>query len=269
MRNLTIIAAGVVALAASGSAHAAALLVDFKPVPSPSGIPELRWSGGALEEAFGAVGDGGFATAGGLQIETPFNLSLPGDPVVGPYAGGWAPSGSGSTLFYDVTLNLTDISSAGPALTVPLGGGMTHLFQFLTEGEFELLSYDPAGVDGPVLLLAGTIADANINGRVGVNSADFKAFNVTYTDGIIYDALASAIGAVGPISLGEASISLLPLTGVGTSASTTVGLSGGQLRPFDASITGQFSTPIIPEPSAAALLAGVPAFAMLRRVRRA
>ena len=76
--------------------------------------------------------------------------------------------------------------------------------------------------------------------------------DVTYTGGLIANALNSSLGhAIGtPIPAGSLSFSLLDINTPLTINGTT-----GRLSDFSANATGQFGTPVVPEPASLSLLA--------------
>jgi len=145
VRGKKLIAAMAGAVASFGLATSsfASLLVDFKPLPVTANVPELEWTGTNLAAGAGAVGnaDGGLApqlqSPPGLQIETPFTI-----PGLIP---GKVANITGSTTFYDVTLELTGLNADAAAISF---GGIA--VQSYGAGTFRLLSTDPDGA-GPGL----------------------------------------------------------------------------------------------------------------------
>jgi hypothetical protein len=239
----------IAAICCFSPASFAALLVEFKSLPISPSDPEVRWSVGGLvaaPTANGSQGNGdglnpiGSQSVGGLIIETPVTLNrsdLGGSVNLG---------NGGSTTFSDVTLILSNLNSTGNAgelnglLDQPIGGGA-----------FKLQSTSQA-VGGPVDLLVGTIATGDITGIKNSDSGSVLSGNVTYTGGLIADALNSALGhAIGtPIPGGSLAFSLLDIDN-----KLTLNTAGTRLNDFSANSTGQFGTPVVPEPASLSLLA--------------
>jgi hypothetical protein len=239
----------IAALCCFSPATFAALLVDFKTLPISPSDPEVRWSANGLFAAPGANGsqgngDGlspiGSQTVGGLIIETP--LTIAGATGLG----GSVNAGNGnSTTFNDVTLIINSLTPAGNAseaaslLNQPIGGGT-----------FRLVSSPIGGLPGTDLLV-GNIATGNISGIKDSNAGSVLSGDVTYTGGLILNALNSALGkAAGtPAAGGSLSFSLLDIDHPLSIATS------GKLSDFAANATGQFGTPVVPEPASLSLLA--------------
>jgi hypothetical protein len=239
-RKLLAACGAVVALGVSAANAAPLQLVDFKPDPAPLGFPEVNFditTANELKADIGATGNSSVGSPGGLLIETPFLLDLGPD-----YAGSVNPTAFGTTQFKDVTLVLNGL--AATTLVSTNIGPMTTLTQFLSDGTYELKSFDPVGDAPAVTLLKGTISGAVIQGAKGGNSAAVFSAVVTYDEGVIRDALVAAGGE----TTGDLSWSLLPVT-----PAFDIGVTP-QLSSFSADLTGQFGTPRIPEPSMAGLL---------------
>jgi hypothetical protein len=223
------------------SSAQAALLVDFKTLPISPSAPEVSWNGTVLvaaPTAGGSQGNGdgllpvGQQTAGGLIIETPLSVTGVGGVL--------NPGNLNSTTFTDVTLIFNSLNSTGNAselgaiLQQPIGGGT-----------FRLL-----GTTGQELL-AGNISTAYLTGIKNANAGSLVSSELTYTGGLILDALNTALGkAAGtPAPGGTLTFSLLdidnPLT-IGT---------GGTVSSFTANANGQFGTPVVPEPASITLIA--------------
>ncbi|HEV8291629.1 MAG TPA: PEP-CTERM sorting domain-containing protein, partial [Tepidisphaeraceae bacterium] len=227
----------------------AALLVDFKSLPISPSDPEVRWTPSGLVAAPFANGSQGNGdglnpiaaqTVGGLIIETPLT-------IVAPAQGGSINLlNGGSTTFSDVTLILSNFNSSGPAAEL---SGL--LDQPMGPGFFKLQSTSQ-GVGGPVDLLVGTIGSGNISGIKNSDSGSVLSGDVTYTGGLILDALNQSLGkAPGtPAAGGSLSFSLLDIDNKLTINGTT-----GRLSDFSANATGQFGTPVVPEPASLLLLA--------------
>lgn len=245
---------GALSVLAGGTVASAATLVDYKPLPVSPTMPEFIFSGGAnpsLQSGPGVVGnaDGTLPiasqTAGGLDIETPF--LIPGIP------GSLLHPTSGTTEFYDVTLVLGGlVANASAVASGPV------LIQQLGNGTFTLFSTDPDGIGPltPTLLLSGNITNNSFIVGSGDSAGEFNSMGVTYTAGVIYNAL---IASGAPASGNSMSISLLDV-------SPTLSVDGdGKLADFTANGTGQFS--YVPEPASVALLGVAGAMAGLRRRR--
>jgi hypothetical protein len=246
-------ALAVAALCCFSPATFAALLVEFKTLPISPSDPEVKWTPSGLiaaPQANGSQGNGdgtlpiGSQTVGGLIIETPVTINRPDLATLG---GSINAGNNNSTTFSDVTLQLANFNSSGPAaefnglLDQPLGPGFVRLQSTNT-------------ANGPVDLLVGTIGSADITGIKNSDTGSVLSGNVTYTGGLIADALNAALGhAIGtPIPGGSLSFSLLDIdnklniTGSGATA---------RLGEFSANATGQFGTPVVPEPASLSLLA--------------
>jgi len=243
------IAMAIAALCCFSPAAFAALLVDFKSLPISPSDPEVRWTPSGLVAAPFANGsqsngDGllpiSAQTVGGLIIETPLTIIRP------DLGGSINPLNGGSTTFSDVSLILSNFNSSGNAsetaglLNQPMGPGF-----------FKLQSTSQS-VGGPVDLLVGTIGSGNISGIKNSDSGSVLSGDVTYTGGLILDALNQSLGkAPGtPATGGSLSFSLLDIDNKLTINGTT-----GRLSDFSANATGQFGTPVVPEPASLSLLA--------------
>ncbi len=209
----------------------------------------MKWTPSGLvaaPQANGSQGNGdglnpiASQTVGGLIIETPVT-------ILRPDLGGSINAGNGnSTTFSDVTLILSNFNSSGAASEF---NGLVD--QPLGPGFFQLKS-TPAGANPSTDLLVGTIGSADITGIKNSDSGSVLSGNVTYTGGLIADALNAALGhAAGtPIPGGSLSVSLLDINNPLTINGTT-----GRLSDFSANATGQFGTPVVPEPASLSLLA--------------
>lgn len=244
----------------------AALLVDFKPIPTDDKF-ELIYdavpSGGAARELYagpGAQGDGSFTSTGGLTIEA---SGFPGLVLTDPNLAASVQPQSTSTLFHDVTLvlsNLKEDKVSGLSET-PIFGVGTLYTQPLEDGNFELWSWNnPADPNPGELLLKGTIDNAVISGLAGAPAGAVLSAQVNYTGGLIYQALI----AKGGQTTGDLSWSLLDITPKITKVAGNPALLGS----FSANATGQFSSPAIPEPASVGLLA-ISMIGLAARRRRA
>jgi len=248
-RRFGLVALAIAALCCFSPAAFAALIVDFKPLPISPSDPEVRWNISGLNAAPSANGSKGNGdgltdianqTVGGLIIETPVT-------IIRPDLGGSINALNGnSTTFSDVTLTLANFNSSGPASEV---AGLLN--QPMGPGFFQLTS-TPAGTNPSTDLLHGNINSANISGIKNSDSGSVLSGDVTYTGGLIADALNTALGhAIGtPIPGGSLSFSLLDINSPLTINGTT-----GRLSDFSANATGQFGTPVVPEPASLSLFA--------------
>ena len=248
-RRVGLVALAIAALCCFSPSAFAALLVDFKALPISPSDPEVKWNISGLVAAPTANGSQGNGdglmpianqTVGGLIIETPLTVNAP------LQGGSINAANGGSTTFSDVTLILSNFNSSGAATEF---NGL--LDQPLGPGFFQLKS-TPQSVGGPVDLLVGSINSAHISGIKNADSGSVLSGDVTYTGGLIANALNSAQGhAVGtPIPGGSLSFSLLDIDNKLTINGTT-----GRLSDFSANATGQFGTPVVPEPASLSLLA--------------
>jgi len=247
-RALSLTAILAMAILVGGSARAAELL-NFKPIPISPSSPEFSWTAGPnLIEGPGSVsnGDGTLPTAaqtpGGLQVDTPFLIpGVPGSQV-----------NVASTSFFDCTFDLTGFAANGAA--IPAAG---NILQFVNAGSFTISSTTAGG--GPLLLLSGTISGSTIVGPNGGNAgAFFTSTTVTYTGGLIFNAM---IAANGTPNNGDVSISFNDVTPPFSIAPS------GFMAPFDANATGLFRyVENIPEPTSLALMSLV-GLGIMRRKR--
>jgi hypothetical protein len=231
--------AAVAVLCAISSSASAATLVDFKPTPVSPNIPEFQFSralGGGVPVFRGALGatsnnDGALPiqnqTAPGLDAETPFILAGPGslNDVI-----------AGTTHFFDSSLQFTGgLQANGPAINA--GGSF---IQPLSAGSFQLMSTGPA----PILLLSGNITAASFIVGTGNAGAVFSSQDITYTGGLIFNAL---IASGAPVNGNSMSISMTDVT-------PNFNIAGdGFLGDFTANATGLFN--VVPEPTSLSLVA--------------
>jgi hypothetical protein len=251
------VVAGVGLIVVCSSAAHAALLVDFKTLPISPAAPEVSWNGSALvaaPTASGSQGNGdgllpvGSQTIGGLIIETPLTVNAPASGSI------INPGNLNSTTFTDVTLIFNAMNATGAAsdfgvlLQQPIGGGT-----------FKLVS--TTGAD----LLVGNVSTAYITGLKNANTGSIVSSDLTYTGGLILDALNTALGkAAGtPAAGGTLTFSLLDIDNPLQILPASVNLA-----PFSANANGQFGTPVVPEPASITLIAlGAVGLCMRRRVK--
>ena len=231
----------------------ASTIVDFKPLPISPTDPEFQFSRAlgsgipAFRTAFGAIGnaDGTLPlvnqTPGGLLVETPFLIGgIPGSQFT-----------AGSTLFSDSTLEFTSgLVASGPAVNAGV------FVQPLSSGAFILYSTDPdgPGVLLPTLLLSGSITNASYVTGLGNAGATFNALGVTYTGGVIYNALLSSGGSAIGNSMSISMTDVAPPFAIA---------NDGYLGDFTANGTGLFNA--VPEPSSLALFVMALGTLVLRR----
>jgi len=244
------------------TASHAALLVQ---VTGAANFSELEWHDPLGPDPLGLyVGPGSIGNGDGalLENEVPPGLKLAQIPFnLSAHPGGKLEV-DGSTTFFDVSLELHGLVSAGDAIATVVAP-ITILSQPLVSGAtFKLWSTDPVGPAPAVLLLEGTINNGAIVGIEGATTAALQSNNVNYTGGKIYDQLVLQGGT----THGQMSVSLL-LRNDGTVVRS--GGTSGPLAPFTADASGLFNTPVIPEPASMGLLLLTAATALGRRFRRA
>ncbi|MCY2955180.1 MAG: PEP-CTERM sorting domain-containing protein [Planctomycetota bacterium] len=221
LKKLTLAAAAVVALGVSSNSFGG-VFVNFSAEQSTPLPPSVQYDSGApvqLSEDVGAIGDGSLNAPGLILTETILGVT---------------------TLYADVTMDLSGLQALGTAVTTVMGP-VTLVSQQLDTGTFVFTATDKTTV-----LLAGKIENAIINGLQGTNSGGVFSAKVTYETGTIVAAFPA-----GWLKEGELSWSLLDIKPVLGTTDTPGGLV---LNAFKANIIGQFSTPI-PEPASLGLLA--------------
>ena len=227
----------------------ASTIVDFKPNPVSPTTPEFQFSralGGGVPVFRGALGatsnnDGNLPiqnqTSPGLDSETPFILAGPGS--VNDFI-------AGTTHFYDSSLQFTaGLQANAPAINA---GGV--FIQPLSPGSFQLMSTGPA----PILLLSGNLTAASFIAGAGNAGAVFSSQDVTYTGGIIFNALVASGGAVNGNSMSISMTDVIPNFAIA---------GDGFLADFTANATGLFNA--VPEPTSLTLLAIAVGSVLLRR----
>lgn len=256
-RALVMVSLAAVALMA---ATAQGDILGFIPQPESDTMPEFIWDGVSLSEGPGSHGTGYMTAGPGDGEPSEWPMAEPGLTMIVPFEilgipGGIA--GSGSTSFYDTTLDITtSLPATGPAVVVPppaMGG--TTVFQPLGAGAFELWSTDPVGggEDNYTLLLAGTVHSAHITGTLGATTGAVLNADVTYTDGVIAKEISDDDFD------GSFVWTLLDM-----SAPLAISATTGWLEYFEANGTGHFT----PEPGTIALLSVGGLLIALRRRRR-
>jgi hypothetical protein len=243
-----------------GASSQAALLVQ---VTGAVNQAEYEWQdpGGApplgLYVGTGSTGNGDGAL---LENEAPPGLKLSQIPFDLSANPGGKLELDGTTSFFDVTMVLTGLDANGDASVTPIVGA-NILSQSLNGGTVEFWSTNPAGPDNPVLILSANISSAAMVGIEGATTAALQSTTVTYTGGLIYDALVNAGGTL----TGQTSQTLL-LRNSGTVVRTG---DPGPLAAFSADASALFNTPTIPEPASLGLLVLGGAALLHRRIRRA
>jgi len=235
------IAASVATVLALTSLTQAAVLVSFDPLPVTTGVPEVVFGGSpkVLDDAAGFAGSGVGGSAG-VQLQTPLAVTS---------VSGFESLSNGGTRFTDVSMGLSGFQAIVAAQTF-----LGLIGQGLGDGTFKFTS---SAASGAMDLLSGSVTGFGIVAIGGSDTGSILSANVTYTSGAIYDALIAIPGAT---LTGSLSWTLLDSTPAFAIDGDTF------LNAFSANVNGQFSTPVIPEPSALGLLA--PAGLLLARRRR-
>jgi hypothetical protein len=236
---------------AGQSAQGAFQLLQFAPTPLSPSIPEFSWTGpgGNFVDAAGSHGNGDGAlaaqTAPGLEVDTPLT-------VLSPAGSGGVVNPDNSTTFSDVTLVL---SSSTNSLTYKDAGAevstvLNEAFQSLSDGSFIMTA-----TDGTTVLLTGSISENSISIPLSSSSSGFEGGVVTYTGGLIFNAMQAA----GFGTSGDTSISMTTVDGsdIGVNfnpaeASGILGEAPATVSPFDANATGVFD--VTPEPASLGLV---------------
>lgn len=214
-------------------------LVNFMPSPVSPTLDEIAWTGTKFVQGSGSIGNNDGTkptvqqTPGGLSVQATLKVV---DGLGNPYPGSEVNDADNSTTFYDVTLKIFGLAKVGSPFTYG-----TTVIQSLGSGSFEFWGTGPVGQQ--LLLLSGDIGDdASFVGILGKNSTGWIQGSVTYTSGVITDAL---LAAGGTLTEGSLSWSLLDI-------SPGVVKVGGGLSAFGADMTGQFNA--TPEPATLCLM---------------
>jgi hypothetical protein len=255
MKSKTSAILGVLLAALTASVAQAHLLVDFTPVtqtdPSVKFGPANPAPSRFLDEDVGFLGTG-LGGSAGVHLRTPLVVtSVAGFSVV-----------DGFTTWTDVSLSFSPNGESGNGLQVsaPASVAFGVINQPLGSGRFTFTS---SAASGAKVLLTGTFDfDARegyaavISGLRNGTTGAILSGSVTYDGGAIHTVLTSIPGAT---STGDATFNALLVV-------PRFQVDNSYLSPFTARVQGQFSTPVIPEPSYAMYI--LPATALLARRRR-
>jgi hypothetical protein len=257
--RLAMVAGAAVALGLHSQFVSAApiTLLNWAPAPNSINPPfaEIVYNGANLQTCPGAQsnGDGNLPpanqTPGGLQVDTIANAPVPFSFPSSVFTGG--------TGYYDATLVFTGLAPIGAAVQA---GGID--VQALGGGTFSLISTNVA--PGPVLLLSGTINNANIVGADGgAAGAVIDAHGITYTGGAILAALTPGTFTTSGNDMSIEMTAVIP--------NFSINPGTLQLNSFTGDATGSFDINAVPEPASMSLLVlgAVTITARRRRGRRA
>lgn len=248
-------------LAGARDAMAGFLLADFTPVNETAASVDFKEATAGVPNTRHLTATTGFrGTALGGSNGVIFRSQVP----VLSVAGGSIVNGF--YVFGDVSVTLTSADGSTPGFQVQ--GGATTIAGVINQpigrGRFTFIS---SAASGSKTLLTGTfdVDPQDDGGTIGgvISGVRFRstggifAGNVAYDGGAVYDSLVAIPGAT---ATGDATFNALLVT-------PSFNTSSGFLSPFTARVQGQFSTPVIPEPSFAVLALGPAGLTMLRRRR--
>jgi hypothetical protein len=241
------------ALAMASQSQAKEIL-SYEPDPLSDPAPGFIWNGTTLTAGAGMFsnGDGNNEAPGGNGV-----FSKPGLRTSVAFLLNGVSSSSVNALtttYFDTSMNISGLAASGNAGNF---GGL--LVQNLSSGTFTITSSsDTTG--GPVVLLSGTITNATLTGINNSNTGSVISATVTYTDGIVFDALVAG----GLNTSGDTSWSLVDINPVLSIDPVT-----HHLAAFSSNSSGLFSTDAVRlVPTPAALPAGLAMLGGLAAMRR-
>jgi hypothetical protein len=257
-KTISVLSLGLV-MAISSSSQAKELLSwEADPISDPA--PGFQWDGVKLTAGPGMFsnGDGNNQAPGGNGVFSKPGLRTSVAFLLNGVSSSHATATS--TTFFDTSMSVTGLAAVGNAANF---GGL--LVQSLGSGTFTFTSSNDT-VGGPVVLLTGTITDASLSGISASNTGSVISATVTYTSGLIFDAMVSN----GFDTVGSASWSLVdinPVLKIDPVSHLLAAFSSNSSGLFAAEVIG--NTPSIPSPAALpaglALLGGL---ALARRMTR-
>jgi hypothetical protein len=243
-------------LLTTSSAAIASTITSFKAQPIAPTLVDMSLTGSGSSETLttgpGFASGNGVSLPPGMDVATPFDIpSIPGGVV----------NADGSTDFFDASMTLGSLTVSTTASSIagldvqPLGTTATFDLES-TPGSILVVS--------TTTLLKGTISTAVLSGLDGGASASVVSQTITYTGGVIYNAMV----ADGYETTGNMSVSLTGLTDPTTSLLKSFGIADDNyVSDFNGNATGLFDSISLPEPSTLGLLA-FSLLATLQRPRR-